>query len=76
MSDMAKAMEDSLPDFPPIDSADPGILWIILTVCKACLEQGDMDDKVQALRVATVTKVALVEWIKLASEEVGNVQRH
>ncbi len=76
MSKMAEMMEKEVPEFPPIETADPGLLWIILGVTLKCLEAEEPEDRVHALRVATVAKVALEGWIKLASEELDNVQRH
>ena len=76
MSDMAKALEDSIPELPPIDTADPGLLWLVFKICGTCLEEERPEDQVQALRIAMVGRKALDTWIKLASEEIDNVQRH
>lgn len=76
MSNMADAMEKDLPEFPALDTADPGLLWVILNVTLSCLEGDEPEDKVHCLQVATVAHKALAEWIKLASEELDNVQRH
>lgn len=77
MSDMADAIKERLSALPPLTDADPGYFYVILRTATEILERYmDPEDKVSILKVAVATKVGIDEFVKIASEELDNVQRH